>query len=132
MSRSLNKCMLLGHVGQEPEVRTTQGGVKVAKFSLATNNKFKDKERTDWHRCTVFGKLADVVEEYVHKGDRIYVEGRIEYSTSEKDGRTLYFTDIIVSELLMLGSSKGAQDRPAASKGYGSTPLTEPDDDLPF
>jgi single-strand DNA-binding protein len=80
MSRSLNKIMLIGNVGSDPEVRSTASGARVAKTSLATNRSFQDKsgqqqDRTDWHRLTFFGKLADIVEQWVHKGDKIYVEG---------------------------------------------------------
>ena len=108
--RSLNKVLLIGNVGNDPEVRTTAGGGKVVKLSLATNRSYMDRtgaqqEKTEWHRVTVFGKLADVVEQYVSKGDRLYLEGRIEYSTSESDGVTKYWTDIIVNEMVMLGSS---------------------------
>ena len=85
MARSLNKVMLIGNIGSDPEIRMTPSGSKVAKFSLATNRTYQDRtgqqqERTDWHRLTFFGKLADIVEQWVHKGDRLYVEGRIEYS----------------------------------------------------
>ena len=108
--RSLNKVLLIGNVGNDPEVRTTAGGGKVVKLSLATNRSYMDRtgaqqEKTEWHRVTVFGKLADVVEQYVSKGDRLYLEGRIEYSTSESDGVTKHWTDIIVNEMVMLGSS---------------------------
>jgi len=108
MSRSLNKIQLIGNVGQSPEIRMTPSGSKVAKLSLATNRQWTDsagqkQERTDWHRLVVFGKLADVVEQWVSKGDRVYVEGRIEYSQTESDGVTKYWTDVVVSELIMLG-----------------------------
>jgi len=123
MSRSLNKVMLIGNVGGEPEIRMTASGSKAAKFSLATNRKWKtqsggEQERTEWHRVTCFGKLADIVEQYVHKGDRLYVEGRIEYSeTVDDDGRKRYWADVIAGEMVMLGGKSGA-------------PLV--DSDLPF
>ena len=155
MSRSLNKIMLIGHVGSDPELRSTASGVRVAKLSLATNRTFQDRsgqqqERTDWHRLTFFGKLADVVDQWVHKGDRVYVEGRVEYSQTQDDrGGTRYWTDIVVNEMVMLGSgvgtgsegnygTRGTQDRrEAGGHGGGETaeaapPLSEPDDDLPF
>ena len=109
MSKSLNRVMLIGNVGSNPEVRTTAAGVKVAKLSLATNRKWQDRsrqnqEKVEWHRLTFFGKLADIVVEFVMKGDRIYVEGRIEYSqTQDAQGGTRYWTDIVVENLLMLG-----------------------------
>ena len=131
MSRGLNKVMLIGNVGTDPEIRSTQSGTRVAKLSLATNRTWKDgsgqqKEKTEWHRLTIFGKLVDVVEQYVKKGDRLYVEGRIEYSTTEKnDGSKAYWTDIVVSDLTMLGASD-------VEAGTRSAPISEPDDDLPF
>jgi len=109
MSKSLNRVMLIGTVGSDPEVRTTAAGAKVAKLSLATNRKWQDRsgwdqETTEWHRLTFFGKLADIVEQWVRKGDRIFVEGRIEYSRAQDaQGGTRYWTDIVVENLLMLG-----------------------------
>lgn len=95
MARGLNKAMLIGNVGQTPEVRTLASGSKVANVSLATNRKVKDEETVQWHRLTFWSKLADVVEQYVKKGNRLYVEGRIEYVTSEDEsGTTRYYTNI--------------------------------------
>lgn len=154
MSRSLNKVMLIGNVGADPEIRMTSGGSKVAKLSLATNRTWQDRnsgqqqERTEWHRLTIFGRLSDIVEQWVKKGDRIYVEGRIEYSQTQDDqGGTRYWTDIVVNELMMLGSGTagdaefgggpgGGQDGgfqgPAGGGGGSRGPVSEPDDDLPF
>ncbi|MSR36764.1 MAG: single-stranded DNA-binding protein [Gemmatimonadetes bacterium] len=165
MSRSLNKVMLIGNVGSDPEIRAIASGGRVAKFSLATNRSFQDKagqqqERTDWHRLTFFGKLADIVEQWVHKGDKIYIEGRLEYSQTQDDqGATRYWTDIVVNEMMMLGGQGGGGGgsggggefgggggagtprggRGARGGGGGGTgspppdrPLSEPDDDLPF
>lgn len=158
MSRSLNKVMLIGNVGNDPEIRATSSGSRVGKVSIATNRSFQDRsgqrqEKTEWHRLTFFGKLTDIVEQWVHKGDRIYVEGRLEYSQTQDDkGNTRYWTDIIVSEMVMLGSmtegtddvraesSRFASGPPAGgaptggdpSGGSGGPPLSEPDDDLPF
>ena len=105
MSRSLNKIMLIGNVGSDPEIRATSSGGRVAKLSLATNRQWKDgsgqqQEKTEWHRLTLFGRLVDIVEQWVKKGDRLYVEGRIEYSQTEKDGQTRYWTDIVVVEMV--------------------------------
>ena len=114
--RSLNKIMLIGNVGSDPEIRTAASGKKVAKLSLATNRTYKDSqgqqlEKTQWHRLTVFDKLADIVEEWVKKGDRLYVEGRIEYSQTEGDDLvTRYWTDIVVSEMVMLGGLDQSED----------------------
>lgn len=150
MSRSLNKVMLIGNVGSEPEVRTTASGTKVAKVSLATNRTFTDRsgqrqEKTEWHRLTFWDRLAEIVEQYVHKGDRLYVEGRIEYSqTEDGQGGTRYWTDIIVQDMVLLGQGGGgggadfdASDRGsrAASRRQPApapTPFDDEDDDLPF
>lgn len=140
MSRSLNKTMLIGNVGGDPEIRVTSSGTRVAKFSLATNRQWKDSsgqqhDKTEWHRITFFGKLADIVEQWVNKGDRIYVEGRLEYSQSEKDGQVRYWTDIIATEMLMLGSrgsGEGSSSNQTPTTPAPSTPISEPDDDLPF
>lgn len=152
MSRSLNKVMLIGNVGSDPEVRSTASGTRLAKMSLATNRQWTNKdgseqEKTEWHRLKVWGKLADVVERYVKKGDRLYVEGRIEYSESESDGQKKYWTDVNVLEMVMLGGQGGgaggegggfAGGRGGRTGDGGSggsapePPLTEPDDDLPF
>ncbi len=156
MSRSLNKVMLIGNVGNDPEVRATSSGSRVAKLSLATNRSFQDRsgqqqDKTEWHRLTVFGRLVDVMEQWVKKGDRLYVEGRLEYSQSKDDsGNVRYWTDIIVSEMVMLGSGGasggggqssggGWQDSGAnqgapsgGGPGGGGPARSEPDDDLPF
>ena len=145
MSRSLNKVMLIGNVGNDPDVRTTSSGKSIANMSLATTRKWKDgsgeqREKTEWHRLTVWGKLVDVVERYVKKGDRLYVEGRLEYSESESDGQKKYWTDVNVVEMVMLGSP-GAGGQGGGGRGGGfqsdsspapAPPISEPDDDLPF
>lgn len=112
MSRSLNKVMLIGNVGADPEMRSTPGGMRMAKVSLATSRTFTDRsgqqqEKTEWHRLTFWDKLAEIVERYVKKGDRIYVEGRVEYSTTGEGEQTKYWTDINVREMMMLGGSGG-------------------------
>ena len=146
MSRSLNKVMLIGNVGNDPDVRTTSSGTPIANMSLATTRTWKDgsgeqKEKTEWHRLTVWGKLVDVVERYVKKGDRLYVEGRIEYSETESDGQKKYWTNVNVFEMVMLGST-GAGGQSGGGRGGGfqsdsspaadPPPISEPDDDLPF
>lgn len=165
MSRSLNKVTLIGNLGADPEVRSTNGGNRVATFSLATSRAWNDasgtkQEKTEWHRCVVWNSkastLADIVERYVKKGDKLYVEGRIEYRQwQDKDGQTKYSTEINVRELIMLGSARGGDAegggtrsaRPAAAKakagaaaGAGTGDdfeefpgaLQDEDDDLPF
>ncbi len=151
MSRSLNKVMLIGNVGNEPDVRTVPSGVKVAKISLATNRTWNDRngqtqEKTEWHRLNFWDRLADLVEQYVHKGDRLYVEGRIEYSQSQDDqGNVRYFTDIRVTEMVMLGGQSGGgmaagmdssaprrARQPASPAPQAASPFDSEDDDLPF
>jgi single-strand DNA-binding protein len=159
MSRSLNKVMLIGNIGAEPEVKTTGAGTRFAKVSLATNRTWNDRngqrqEKTEWHRLTFWDKLAELVEQYVHKGDRVYVEGRLEYSQSEdQQGQQRYWTDIIVQEMVLLGAGGGAggaggeggyeggaRSRPqqqqrrgsGAQQGATSSPFDSGDDDLPF
>ncbi|HKW09428.1 MAG TPA: single-stranded DNA-binding protein [Gemmatimonadaceae bacterium] len=167
MSRSLNKVTLIGNLGNDPEVRSTAGGSRVATFSLATSRTWNDaagakQEKTEWHRCVVWNskasQLADIVERYVKKGDKIYVEGRIEYRQwQDKDGQTRYSTEINVRELIMLGAPRGgggssdgdgesASPRPsrAAAGQKAKAPgggddfedfpgaLEDEDDDLPF
>jgi len=150
MSRSLNKVMLIGNVGNDPEIRATSSGARVAKVSLATNRSWSDRsgqqqEKTEWHRLTFFGRLVDIVEQWVKKGDRLYVEGRVEYSQTEGDGGPKYWTDIVVNEMVMLGSAQGGSGGGGSSSGGGGggrysgggsddpgPSLTEPEDDLPF
>ena len=145
MSRSLNKVMLIGNVGSDPEIRATSSGARVAKVSLATNRSFQDRsgqqqEKTEWHRLTFVGRLAAIVEQYVKKGDRLYAEGRLEYSQTQDDkGNTRYWTDIVINEMVMLGSggaegggSFSSSDSGSAAASNDSRSLSEPDDDLPF
>jgi single-strand DNA-binding protein len=118
VSRSLNKVTLIGNVGADPEVRSTTGGNRVATFSLATSRTWNGpagdrQEKTEWHRCVVWNaktsQLADIVERYVKKGDKLYIEGRIEYRQwQDKDNQTRYSTEINVRELIMLGGGRGA------------------------
>lgn len=169
MSRSLNKAILIGNVGSDPEIRTVGTGGKVAQFSLATSRSWNDQggnkqEKTEWHRCVVWNNsrgsgLADVVERYVKKGEKIYVEGEIEYRQWEdKDKVTRYTTEIRVRELMLLGGRPGGgggddmdsaprrapapargkpAGAPAAAAGtddFSDFPgaLEDEDDDLPF
>jgi len=163
VSRSLNKVTLIGNLGNDPEVRSTTGGNRVATFSLATSRSWNDasgqkQEKTEWHRCVVWNTkgstLADVVEKYVKKGDKLYVEGRIEYRQwQDKDGQTRYSTEINVRELIMLGGARsgggdfggesaprrstaaaGATKAKAGGEDFEDFPgaLNDEDDDLPF
>ncbi len=159
MSRSLNKVQLIGNLGADPEVRSTSNGTRVATMSIATGRQWtgsdgQKQEKTEWHRVVAWNNrstgLADLVEKFVRKGDRIYVEGRIEYRTWEdREGKTRYTTEINVRELIMLGSRGGGdvddakeQDEKAAVRAatgasgnsFDKLPeaLDEKEDDLPF
>jgi single-strand DNA-binding protein len=165
VSRSLNKASLIGNLGSDPEVRTTTGGAKVATFSLATSRQWNSatgekQEKTEWHRCVVWNSkgtgLADVVERYCKKGDRLYVEGRIEYRQwQDKENQTRYTTEINVRDLIMLGGAGGGRGGPdfdadsdssrnraparsasrsATNENFDDFPsaLEDQDDDLPF
>ena len=112
MARGVNKVILVGNLGNDPDVKYTQGGMAITKVSLATSSVRKDKdgnqqEKTEWHRVTFFGKLGEIAGEYLKKGRQVYIEGRIEYGSYEKDGVKQYTTDIIADEMQMLGGGDG-------------------------
>ncbi|HEU4569945.1 MAG TPA: single-stranded DNA-binding protein [Gemmatimonadales bacterium] len=159
MSRSLNKVILIGNLGADPEVRSTSNGSKVATLSVATSRRWKDKggeqqEKTEWHRVVLwnstYSKLADIAEQYCKKGDKVFVEGRIEYrSWQDREGQTRYTTEINANELILLGgkgaASEGAPSRASAPAKAAGAPaggkesfddfpeaLDAEDDDLPF
>jgi len=140
MASTVNKVQLLGNVGKDPEVRSTQGGTQVATFSLATQRKVKENVTTQWHNCVCFGKLAEIVQKYVVKGSKIYAEGAIDYSQYDSDGVTKYVTKIIVNELSLLSSDKNnqvGQDSRQTAHDNGSKQASVsyayvPDDDIPF
>lgn len=150
MSRSVNKVTLIGNLGADPEIRSTSGGNKVANFSVATSRQWtsaagEKQEKTEWHKCVAWNGsrgtgLADVLERYVKKGDKVYLEGRIEYrSYEDKEQQTRWTTEINVTEILMLGGklSDDAKKEPAQStqKLAGTDGFEEMpggDDDLPF
>ena len=146
MARGINKAIIVGNVGQDPEVRYMPSGSAVAEVSVATTESWKDKqtgdkqERTEWHRVTFFGRLAEIVGEYVRKGSQIYVEGSIRTEKwQDKNGNDRYTTKIIANEMQMLGSrgggSSASYDKPAegvpapAPEPAGATDF---DDDIPF
>jgi len=146
-TRSVNKVILLGHLGADPEVRYTQGGTAVANLRIATNESYNDKnsgeriEKTEWHRVVAWGKLAEIVGQYLTKGRQVYVEGQLQTRQwQDKEGNTRYSTEVRASDLVMLGgdrrttgggSESGAPDEPQyAQVGGGEAP--PPDDDLPF
>ncbi len=127
MSRSLNKAIIIGNLGSDPEVRSTGGGSRVAQFSVATSRRWttnsgEQQEKTEWHRIVVWGKLVDVVEKYLRKGQQVYIEGEIQYRQYEdKEGVTKYTTEINARELMMLGGREGG----GGGGGYGGAPTRE-------
>lgn len=147
---SLNKATIIGRLGNDPEIRYATSGAAIANVSIATNERWKDKssgemqERTEWHRVIFFGKLAEIVEQYLAKGSQIYVEGRLQTRKwSDKEGQDRYTTEIVANEMQMLGGRDGdsstsnfppkqqtARDKPPAA----STQDTNDgfDDDIPF
>lgn len=137
---SVNKVILVGNVGGDPQVRTV-GDNKVANFTLATTERFKDKEETEWHNVAVWGKQAEIVERYVKKGSPLYIEGRIKTEKyTDKDGNDRYMVRIISSALQLLGKkdndAPASAPAPAAPARPRTTPLPvagDPEgDDLPF
>ena len=106
MSRSVNRVTLIGNAGADPRVTETEKGTRVAHVSLATNRVFtvdgEEEQRTDWHRLTFWGRSADTVERYLRKGSRLYVEGRIEYGSYEKEGVTVPSVDVVVRDFVLL------------------------------
>jgi single-strand DNA-binding protein len=151
---SVNKVILIGHAGKDPEVRYTASGSAVANVAIATNEVWKDKqssesqERTEWHTVVFYGRLAEIAGEYLRKGRQVYVEGRLQTRKwQDKNGQDRYTTEIVATEMKLLGSREGS------SNGAGSAPATpvrpatvaatprqpapvlageESDDDIPF
>ncbi len=154
MARGINKVILIGNLGAEPEVRYMPSGQAVANVRLATNESWRDREtgetqdRTEWHNVVFYSKLAEIVKEYLHKGSQVYVEGRIRTRKwQDRDGHDRYTTEIVANEMQMLGGRAGAtapMEReapppageapgpaaPAAVAGSGAP--QELDDDIPF
>jgi len=114
MSRSVNKIILVGNVGRDPDIQQTKSGTKVAHLSLATNRRppsaVEGQERTDWHRLTFWNRLAQFAEDHIRMGDRIYVEGRVEYDAYERDGISIPTADVNVKEVVLLSSRSAAED----------------------
>lgn len=141
----INKAIIVGNLGKDPEVSYAASGTAICKFTVATSEKWKDKntgdmqEKTEWHRVTCFGRLAEVCGEYLTKGRQVYIEGRIQTSKYEKDGSTRYSTEIIASTMKMLGQ-KGDSDSSEyrhPQQGKSKPPPPEfpegrEDDDIPF
>ena len=156
MSRGINKVILVGNLGRDPEVRYLPSGGAVTNVTIATSEQWKDKtsgekkEATEWHRVVFFGKLAEIAGEYLKKGSQVYVEGRLQTREWEKDGVKRYSTEIIANDMQMLGgrgggsggerggSEGGAGGGSGSGRGAGGPPPPEPrgadsfDDDIPF
>ena len=139
-SRSVNKVTLIGNLGKDPELRYTSSGVAVSTFSMATSESWKDpegntQERTQWHNIVAWRKLAEIVGEYLKKGSKIYLEGRLQYRNyDDKNGVKRYVTEIVMDEMVMLDSRGGGGA--SAQQDAGTVPLPEDSggkvDDLPF
>jgi len=159
MARGVNKVILIGNLGADPEVRYTTNGGAVANLRLATSESWKDKqtgetrEQTEWHRVVMFGRLGEIAGEYLKKGSKIYIEGRIQTRKwQDRDGNDRYTTEIVSNEMQMLdgrgesggggGSGSGGDSRSSGSDGGGGGGrgggenrggnFNEPDDDIPF
>ncbi|HGG58938.1 MAG TPA: single-stranded DNA-binding protein [Gammaproteobacteria bacterium] len=159
MSRGVNKVILIGNLGNEPEVRYMPSGGAVANVSVATTDSWKDKntgqqqERTEWHRVVFFNRLAEIVGEYLHKGSKVYIEGRLQTRKWQgQDGQDRYTTEIIANDMQMLDSRGGGMggggggypdnstapmNEPAGGGQPASKPAAQPmkddfDDDIPF
>lgn len=150
MARSVNKVILVGNVGKDPEVKLLPSGMSVANFTLATNERFKDKsgefqERTEWHSLVAYQRLSEIVRDYVKKGSKLYAEGRIQTrSWDDKDNQKHYKTEIVVSDLVLL-SGRGDGESGGSSRSGSSWDQRQPapaddvvqgteitDDDIPF
>lgn len=146
MARGINKVILIGNLGADPEVRHTQGGNAVANLSLATSESWRDKttgetrENTEWHRVVMFGRLGEIAGEYLKKGSKVYIEGRLQTRKwQDKDGNDRYTTEIVGNEMQMLDSRGGAggfDDAPMQSSPAMDAPPQHSggglEDDIPF
>jgi single-strand DNA-binding protein len=141
---SLNKVMLIGNLGKDPEVRYTGAGTAVASFSLATSEKFKNKngeleERTEWHNITLWARLAEIAGEYLAKGKTVYIEGRLQTRKwQDRDGKDRYTTEIVGEKMQMLSGKGEGGGKSGAGRTEGQEappyeePVFNPDDDIPF
>jgi single-strand DNA-binding protein len=141
MARTFNKATLIGRLGQDPESTTLASGMQMCKFSLATNNSYKDKsgewkEETDWHRIVIWGNLAEQAQRNLKKGSQVGIEGRIKYSQFEKDGKTSNYTDIVASSIIFLdkieaGGSSNSYNAPKEEFNSNNS-SSNFDEDVPF
>lgn len=139
----VNKVILIGHLGRDPEVRYTADGRAVANFSIATSDRWKDKnsgemqERTEWHRIVAWGKLGEICGEYLSKGRQVFIEGKLQTRSWEKDGITRYTTEIVASDMQFLGARDSAAESRMTEdtydyKGPATSVSDTEDDDIPF
>ena len=134
----INKVILLGNVGADPEVRALDGGKKVARVRVATTERYTDQqgnkqEQTEWHSVTLWGGLADVVDKYLHKGSQVYIEGKIRTREYEHNGEKRYATEIMANDMKLLGRPKDANEAPQTVAPAPQAPTTPPmSDSLPF
>lgn len=136
----VNKVILIGRLGKDPEIRYTTGGAAVANFSIATSREWKDKntgekqENTEWHRIVAWERLGEICGEYLHKGSQVYVEGRLQTrSWQDQDGNKRWTTEIIAQALQMLDSgAKGGEAQPSGQRVPTEEPIDVPEDDIPF
>ena len=157
---SVNKVILVGNLGKDPELRYTASGAAVVTFSLATTDRFKDKDgnqKTEWHNIVAWRQLAEICGKYLHKGKQVYIEGRIQYRTyDDRDGNKRYITEVVADQMQMLGGRSGGDEsgggynrdaqsggasqgnqNQGQSQGQGQQSQVEeppfnPDDDIPF
>ncbi len=143
MGASINKAILIGNLGSDPEVRYTPSGAAVANFNVATNESWKDKSgqdqaRTEWHKVVVWGKLAEICGEYLAKGRTVYVEGRIQTREwNDKEGTKRYTTEIVANTVQFLGGPMGekknfSESKPASAPAMSEASAPPADDDIPF
>lgn len=136
MGKSINRMCALGNVGKDPEMRSTGAGTLVANFSIACSDRRKDaqgnwQDQTEWINVTAFGRTAEIVRDYVTKGSKVYIEGKLQTQQWEKDGQKHYKTVVLVNELVLL--SGGKESRQEAATGYSSSTTAEVDDsEVPF
>lgn len=138
---SVNKVIAIGNLGRDPEVRYTTGGDPICNWSIACTEKYKDKsgekvEKTEWIRCVAFGRLAEIVGEYLAKGDPCFIEGRLQTRKYEKDGVTHYATEVIVDRLQLLGGKRDGDKEEAPQRSSKPAARNKSnddfDDDIPF
>jgi single-strand DNA-binding protein len=136
---SVNKAILIGNLGADPEIKYTPSGTAVANFSLATHEQWTNKdgekgERTEWHRIVAWGRLGEICGEYLKKGSPVYIEGRIQTrSWEDRDGNKRYTTEIVAQAMQMLGSARKEGQASSPEERYPvEEPISIPDDDIPF